>query len=84
MKISVALCTYNGGKFLGEQLSSIFSQTLPVDEVIICDDCSTDNTVEIIQKYIFLKYTQIIERIYQTKNHYLKRTECMNIKYIFP
>ena len=50
MKISVALCTYNGGKFLGEQLSSIFSQTLPVDEVIICDDCSTDNTVEILLK----------------------------------
>ena len=50
MKISVALCTYNGQQFIDEQLDSIFTQTFPVDEVIICDDCSNDNTVQIIQK----------------------------------
>lgn len=60
MKISVALCTYNGGAFLEEQLDSIFLQTLPVDEVIICDDCSSDNTREIIQQYI-LKYASVIK-----------------------
>ena len=60
MKISVALCTYNGQQFIDEQLDSIFTQTFPVDEVIICDDCSNDNTVEIIQKYM-VKYPSIIQ-----------------------
>jgi glycosyltransferase involved in cell wall biosynthesis len=49
--ISVALCTYNGEKFLEEQIQSILSQTLPVDEIIICDDCSTDKTNDILEKY---------------------------------
>lgn len=47
--ISVALCTYNGEQFLREQLKSILNQTLPPDEIVICDDCSTDKTVEIIK-----------------------------------
>ena len=51
MKISVALCTYNGEKYLNEQLNSIFNQSLSVDEIIICDDKSTDTTIEIIKEY---------------------------------
>ncbi len=51
MKISVALCTYNGESFLKDQLSSIISQSLPPDEVIIGDDHSTDRTVEIIDSF---------------------------------
>jgi len=51
MILSVALCTYNGGKFLGEQLESIIMQSLSVDEIIICDDCSKDNTIELIHFY---------------------------------
>ena len=49
--ISVALCIYNGERFLAEQLSSIQAQTLPVDEVVICDDCSTDNSIKIIEEF---------------------------------
>jgi glycosyltransferase involved in cell wall biosynthesis len=49
--ISVALCVYNGEKFLAEQLASIQAQTLPVDEVVICDDCSTDNSIKIIEEF---------------------------------
>jgi glycosyltransferase involved in cell wall biosynthesis len=49
--ISVALCVYNGEKFLAEQLTSIQVQTLPVDEVVICDDCSTDNSIKIIKEF---------------------------------
>lgn len=49
--ISVAMATYNGEKFLKEQLDSIFSQTMPIDELVICDDCSKDKTIEIIQSY---------------------------------
>jgi glycosyltransferase involved in cell wall biosynthesis len=43
--VSVALCTYNGGRFIAEQLRSITAQTRPVDEIIVCDDGSTDDTV---------------------------------------
>ena len=51
MNFSVAICTYNGGKYLREQLDSILSQTLPVEEIIVCDDLSTDNTLSILQEY---------------------------------
>ncbi|OIR07044.1 putative glycosyltransferase EpsE [mine drainage metagenome] len=49
--ISVVMTTYNGGRFLQEQIESILSQTLQPDEIIVCDDHSTDNTVEILQSY---------------------------------
>lgn len=50
--ISVAMATYNGEKFIEEQLDSILNQTLPVSEIIIRDDISKDNTAEVIQTYI--------------------------------
>lgn len=50
-KLSVALCTYNGIAYLQEQLDSIMQQSFMVDEVIICDDGSTDGTIAFIQKY---------------------------------
>lgn len=59
MKTSVAFCTYNGEKYIREQLDSIFNQTLKVDEIIICDDRSSDNTIAIIQEYQ-AKYPSII------------------------
>ncbi len=52
MKISVVMATYNGAKYLKEQLESIYVQTRPVDELIICDDGSTDGTVELAKRYI--------------------------------
>lgn len=51
MKKSVALCTYNGEKFLRQQLDSILNQTVKVDEIVVCDDGSTDRTIEILQNY---------------------------------
>lgn len=50
--ISLVMATYNGSEFLFEQLESIREQSRLPDEVIICDDNSTDNTVEIIKKFI--------------------------------
>lgn len=52
MTTSVAMCTYNGARFLKEQLDSILNQSLPIDEIVICDDGSTDGTIGIIQQYI--------------------------------
>ena len=48
MQVSVALCTYNGSRFLGEQLRSIAEQTTLPCELIICDDGSIDSTSEIV------------------------------------
>ena len=49
--ISAALCTFNGEAFLSQQLDSILCQSVPVDEIIVCDDCSTDSTKQILEKY---------------------------------
>lgn len=49
-KISVALCTYNGEKYIYDQVISIISQSKKVDEIVICDDGSIDKTLEIIQR----------------------------------
>lgn len=50
--ISVVLASYNGEKYIEKQLESFLRQTRPADEVIICDDCSTDRTVEIVSGFI--------------------------------
>jgi glycosyltransferase involved in cell wall biosynthesis len=51
MTVSIALCTYNGEKFLKDQLDSFTNQTNSPDELIICDDNSTDNTIQIIKTF---------------------------------
>jgi len=49
--VSVAIATYNGEKYLEEQLDSIYAQTYPNLEVVVTDDCSRDRTVEILETY---------------------------------
>jgi glycosyltransferase involved in cell wall biosynthesis len=49
--ISVAMCTYNGEKFLSQQLESIAAQTRLPTELVIWDDRSTDSTTDIVQKF---------------------------------
>ena len=51
MKTSVALCTFNGEKYLRKQLDSILEQTVAVDEIVVCDDLSTDATLSILNQY---------------------------------
>jgi hypothetical protein len=50
-RISVALCTYNGERFLPEQLASIGKQTRLPDELVVCDDRSMDRTMEILRAF---------------------------------
>lgn len=52
MKISVVMATYNGEKYITEQMESIIHQTQRPDEVVISDDHSTDATRRIIEEYI--------------------------------
>ena len=54
-KVSVVMCTYNGEKYIREQIDSIIKQTYPIYELIIRDDGSTDATCSIIKEYQ-LKY----------------------------
>lgn len=49
--VSVVLCTYNGDKFLAEQIDSVLRQTYAPLELIICDDASADGTREILKRY---------------------------------
>ena len=49
--VTVALCSYNGEAFLGEQLASLAAQTRLPDEVIIGDDHSTDSTLDLIDRF---------------------------------
>jgi len=48
MTYSVGMCTYNGAKYVAEQLNSILAQTVLPDEIVISDDGSTDDTVAIM------------------------------------
>ena len=49
--LSVSMCTYNGARFLREQLESIASQIRLPDELVVCDDGSTDATLAILTEY---------------------------------
>ena len=50
LKVSVAMCTYNGERYINEQIGSILGQTAPVEEIIVCDDQSEDQTCCIIEE----------------------------------
>ena len=49
--VSVCIATYNGAKYLKEQLESILCQLTESDEVVVSDDGSCDGTVELIRNY---------------------------------
>jgi hypothetical protein len=51
MGVSVAMATYNGERFLGEQLESLAQQTLPPDELVVGDDGSSDRTLDILTDF---------------------------------
>ena len=51
MRMSVAMCTYNGADFLPAQLASIAGQTRRPDELIVCDDASTDQTRSLLESF---------------------------------
>lgn len=51
MTISVAMATYNGERFIREQLESLAAQTRLPDELVVTDDGSTDRTLEIVMEF---------------------------------
>lgn len=67
MKSSIALCTYNGAKFLAGQLESFLRQTRLPDELVVCDDRSTDETIGILED--FARDAPFPVRIYVNENN---------------
>jgi len=51
LRISVAMCTFNGARYLEKQLESIAEQSRPPGELIVCDDGSTDETIAILNRF---------------------------------
>ena len=73
-KVSIAMATYNGENFIAQQIESIFAQTYKDFELIICDDSSTDRTIQIIQTFM-KKHSNI--KLFQNQRNigYLKNFE---------
>src|SRR5690606_18169426 len=70
----IALCTYNGGKYLIEQLDSLVKQDYPNIEIIIVDDCSKDTTLSILNSYS-LHYPNIKIHVNENNLGYKKNFE---------
>ena len=58
-KVAVIMSTYNGERFIKEQLDSILNQTYKNIEIVVRDDGSKDGTIEIVKEYM-QKYPNII------------------------
>jgi glycosyltransferase involved in cell wall biosynthesis len=52
MKVSILMCSYNAAEFIDRTLQCIIGQTYKNWELLISDDCSTDNTLELLEKYL--------------------------------
>lgn len=63
MKISIAMATYNGKKYLQEQLESFVAQKNLPHELVVCDDGSSDETLSIVSS--FSEYAPFPVRIYK-------------------
>ena len=50
-KVSVIMASYNGEKYISDAIQSLLDQTFQDWELVICDDCSTDNTYQILKRY---------------------------------
>lgn len=77
-KISILLATYNGSRFLTEQLDSLLNQSYNNFDIIIRDDGSTDSTLEIIQDYI----TRYPEKIRLLNDDVKHRGPCNSFLYL--
>lgn len=69
MKVSVCMATHNGAKYIRQQMESILRQSRRPDEVILCDDGSSDETVCMIQDYIENNELQDTWKFYQNKQN---------------
>lgn len=81
LRVSVALCTYNGARFIEEQLRSLAGQSRLPDELVVCDDGSNDATLEIVSRFagrapFEVSYCRNERRLGVTKNFERAITRC--------
>jgi glycosyltransferase involved in cell wall biosynthesis len=84
--IAVVITSYNYGSFLVEAVESVLRQTRLPDEILISDDCSTDNTLEIAQFYQS-QYPDLIRVNHNAENlgivqHFNKAVQLTNSEYV--
>lgn len=78
-RISIAMATYNGGRYLYEQLDSLYNQSYLPFEVVVCDDNSNDETQQILEEYHKkkgLRYYINDRNLGPTKNFYKAISLC--------
>jgi glycosyltransferase involved in cell wall biosynthesis len=84
---SVAMCTYNGERYLVEQLNSLLTQTCLPNELVICDDGSTDRTLEILENFqknvLFKVLIYKNEKSLRTTKNFEKAIRLCTGSYIF-
>ena len=73
-KISIYIPVYNGARTIAKSINSIFDQSKKFDEVVIVNDCSTDQTLEILKTYSDIKI------INNSKNEGLAKSRNIAIK----
>ena len=65
MRIAVVMAVYNGERFIEKQLASIYNQSRKADEVIICDDGSSDDSMAIISDFITFHHLETDWKLYR-------------------
>lgn len=72
--VSIVVATYNGTKYLEAQMDSLIAQTYPNTEIVVVDDRSTDNTLEILKQYA-QKYPHVHVHLNEVNLGYIKNFE---------
>lgn len=60
--VSVVVASYNHARYLPRRMESLISQTYPNIEILVIDDCSPDNSVEVLRAYAHHPHVRLIER----------------------
>jgi glycosyltransferase involved in cell wall biosynthesis len=85
--VSIAMCTYNGERYLVEQLNSLLTQTCLPNELVICDDGSTDGTLKILENFqknvLFKVFIHRNEKSLGTTKNFEKAIKNCSGSYIF-
>lgn len=79
MKISVIVTSYNQKEYLVQTLDSVLAQTVMPFEIIVCDDCSTDGSRELIREYAGC-YPGLVKPIFQPRNLGVTRNRNTGLK----
>lgn len=88
MEVAVVLCTFNGEKYIKEQLKSLEKQTLIPSALIVRDDGSTDNTISILKEWsensgIRIQWVEATSRLGPARSFLTATAAALNFDYYF-